>query len=175
MATLPPIAGDVEGRHISVGDYVVMKCRDPRDAYALVLPDVSDMDGDPVYVLICKVKSVRVQELLAGGGGDQRVHLRGKFFKNSTKDISDPLVLTRKVQSVICDTWDMLNVYDGAEDLVLTPQDIENLTEIMKQILAHDAELVEAASDDGEGEITTSIEGEIEVYEDDFDDEIEDV
>jgi hypothetical protein len=138
MASLPPIAGDVEGKNISVGDYVVMKCSDPHDAYALALPNVSDMDGDPVYVWICKVTSVRVQELLAGGGGDQRVYLRGKFFKNRTKDICDDLVLTAKVQSVICDTWDMLNVYEGHEDLVLAPEDIETLTEIMKQILAHE-------------------------------------
>lgn len=157
MATqLPPIAGDVEAKNIEVGDYVVMKCSDTRDSCALELPG---MPRDDVFVWICKVVSVKVEEVEEGGGGDQIVRLRGKFFKNRGKDIRDQLVLVPKVSGVVCNTWDLLNVYDGGSDFVLTGEDIETLRQIMMQILAHE----ELGGEEGEDETGDDDEGEEEI------------
>lgn len=132
MEQLPPVAGDVEAKNISVGDYVVIKCSNPQDVCALHLPDISD---ENVCVWVVKVISVKVTDIVPGG--DQRVWLRGRFYRNPQKDIQFPVFAQRSFP-IKCETWDILNVYEGTPDndnVVFTRDDIQHLTQIMLQIL----------------------------------------
>lgn len=125
-------AGDVEARNISIGDFVVILCTNPRDACALALPNIPD-----AYVFIVKVTEISVTDIVVGG--DQDIDITGNFFFNKTKDITKPLNMRARPIRMLLETWDIVDVFDGTDPIDITPANIRAIEISVHDIHVHDA------------------------------------